>query len=137
MLLNLKHLWKFYFAQIIARWFTFIGFMCITIINIALYLAIVYGSNMHKNMTWIWGPVIILFFLCIFICHLFLGLFDEAVVGTLFSLAVDMDLNNGQPQFGPPDLHKGLAKVYGIGDQQPLMGPMTNNGYPMPQNAYP
>ena len=108
MLLNLKHLWKFYFAQTIAGWFTFIGYLVITIVNIGLYMAIVYASGMHNNMSSVIGPVIILLFISLFICHLFLGLFDEAVTGTLFSLAVDMDLNRGEPQYGPPDLHKGL-----------------------------
>lgn len=116
MLLNLKHLWKFYFAQVIARWFTFIGFLLITLVNVGLYLAIVYATNMHHRMSWIWGPCIVMFVFTLFICHLFLGLFDEAVVGTLFAMAVDMDLNNGHPKFGPPDLHKGLAKA-GLGSE--------------------
>jgi hypothetical protein len=29
-----------------------------------------------------------------------MGLFDEAIMATLLCLAVDMDLNDGEPKFG-------------------------------------
>jgi len=40
-----------------------------------------------------------------------LGLFDTAVVAMMTSLAIDMDCNNGSPQFGPPTFHDGVKKI--------------------------
>ena len=47
---------------------------------------------------------------------MFLGLFDEATLATLMSLAVDLDLNSdrndNQPKYGPPSFHKKMAKIF-------------------------
>ena len=110
MLINLKHLWKFYFARSIARMFTTMGFFFITAFTIGIYFALLYMFGTAYDMQSLIGPVILMLLMCIFICHLFLGLFDEAVMGTLMAVAVDMDLNGVQNcQYGPEGLHKGLA----------------------------
>ena len=40
-----------------------------------------------------------------------LGLFDDAIRATLMCLAIDMDLNNGSPQYGPPTFHEKLDAI--------------------------
>ena len=113
MLINLKHLWKFYFANTVAGMFTTMGFLFITTVTLGSYFALIYMFGIAYDMHSLIGPVILMAVMCAFICHLFLGLFDEAVMGTLMSVAVDMDLNGvTNCQYGPEGLHKGLAKVY-------------------------
>jgi len=45
------------------------------------------------------------------IACLFLGIFDDAVIGTLHCMALDMELNGGTPSYGPPEYHKQLAEI--------------------------
>lgn len=40
-----------------------------------------------------------------------LGLFDDAIRATLMCFAIDMDLNNGSPQYGPPTFHEKLEEI--------------------------
>ena len=40
------------------------------------------------------------------ICHIILGTYNHAITATLLCLAVDMDLNNSTPYFGPPKFHE-------------------------------
>jgi hypothetical protein len=44
----------------------------------------------------------------------FLGQFDEAVLSTLICFAVDSDLHDGEPKFGPKSYHEKLAAIYGF-----------------------
>jgi hypothetical protein len=39
-----------------------------------------------------------------------LGMFDSVVLGMLTCLSVDMDMNGGTPQRGPPTFHDGIKK---------------------------
>ena len=61
-----------------------------------------------------WGPIIMVGFVTYLAASLFLSLFEEAVMALLTSLCVDLDMNNGEPKFGPATFHDDyLAKVKG------------------------
>jgi hypothetical protein len=42
---------------------------------------------------------------------IFLGLFDTAVLCLMTCLAIDMDMNGGNPKFGPPTFHDSVGKI--------------------------
>jgi hypothetical protein len=42
---------------------------------------------------------------------LILGLFDEAIMATLHCLALDLDVNDGVPKWGPPTFHEKMKKI--------------------------
>ena len=115
-LLNLKHLIKFYFAQTIAAWFVFLGFLFICGVNIGVYYLIIWKSGALHQMSSSLVPMFMILFISLYMTKVFLGLFNEAVLGTLMSLAVDLDLN-GTPKHGPPDMHTRLAKIYEVEKQ--------------------
>jgi hypothetical protein len=59
-------------------------------------------------------PFAIEIVLTMFISYTFVGLLNSAILGTLVCLGVDIDLNNGTPQSGPPDLHRKLDEAFDI-----------------------
>lgn len=80
-------------------------------------------------------PSLIVFALVSFIVAcVFLGTFDEAVLSTLICFAVDTDLHDGTPKFGPKSYHEKLAAIYDFGGdgktygelEQPLNGNQQN-----------
>jgi len=59
------------------------------------------------------GPMVIVGIVTFFTASIFLGLFDTAVMALMTSLAVDLDVHDGEPKFGPPTFHEGVNKVKG------------------------
>lgn len=136
-ILNLKHLAKFVFAIQIAGMFVFMGVITITCVNTGLgYVLASYVIKDAADATSI-VPSLVAFALCsLIVAGVFLGTFDEAVLATLVCFAVDADLHDGQPKFGPPSYHQKLSAIYDFGDKsneysQPLMnGQGATAGYP-------
>jgi len=56
---------------------------------------------------------VVVFLITIVISNIFLGLFDEAVLATLHCMAMDMELNEGRPKYGPPNFHEKIKEVLG------------------------
>jgi len=111
-LLNLKHCAKFYFAIRIAGVFVFMGILAITAANTALgYVIMSYATKEIDQMESVMGPLIIIGAISFVIACIFLGLFDEAVLATIHCYAVDADLNDGTPAFGPVSYHEKLMKL--------------------------
>ena len=111
-LLNIKHLLKFGFANLIARVFMFIGKAGITAGNIFSLLFIM--STITKDTEEIsssMGPCLVVGFWTYFTASVFLGLFDDAVLAMMTSLAIDMDCNGPVPQHGPPTFHESVKKI--------------------------
>ena len=50
--------------------------------------------------------------LSLMVASVVMGQFDEAIIGTMMCVGIDMDLN-GRPIFGPPTFHQKIAEVYG------------------------
>lgn len=108
-LVNLKHLAKFYFAQTIGGFFVYIGVVFITLINTLIFWGLTkVGNTSEANPL---APVITIGILSFLVTMITLGLFDDAIRATLMCLAIDMDLNNGSPQYGPPTFHEKLDEI--------------------------
>lgn len=105
-LLNLKHGMKFAFANVIAKLFIFIGKVgivcgnCFTLVFIMDYI-----TKDSEEVKSIWGPVILVAFVTYLAASLFLSLFEEAVMALLTALCCDLDMNDGEPKFGPATFH--------------------------------
>lgn len=102
-LLNVKHIMKFSFANLIARVFIFLGKVGITVGNVFSLLFIM-KTIVKVETSSIFGPCIVVGLFTYFTATVFLGLFDTAVLSMMTSLAIDMDMN-GTPKFGPPTFH--------------------------------
>lgn len=110
-ILNLKHCVKFYFARNLAYWFIFMGYIFILVLQGITFALIAPALSIHDG---IWTGVIV-FLMSIFVCGVFLGLFDEAVAGTLQCMAIDAELNSGLTStysYGPPTFHQKMNEVF-------------------------
>lgn len=117
--LNIKHCWQFYTANYLAGGFIFFGTFMITLLNLGvffgLYTAGPFGKGNNNKAARMLAPIlyIIVLFISLIISKIFLGLFDEAVLSTLHCMAMDMELNEGRPKFGPPNFHIKLKEIFG------------------------
>lgn len=128
-ILNLKHLAKFIFALKIAGLFIFMGILTITCANAGVgYVLSTYLIKDAATTTSIIPSLISFAIVSFIVAIVFLGQFDEAVMATLVCFAVDSDLHDGVPKFGPKSYHDKLAAIYGQGHdydkvhQEPLTG---------------
>lgn len=115
-LLNLKHTAKFQFATVLANIFIFMGKLMIMCLNCAtLYLVMKYITKDVDSVSSVWNPIIIIAISSFVTATIFLGLFDEATIATITCMAIDQDLNEGTPKFGPPSFHTKMAAIYNDG----------------------
>lgn len=111
-ILNVKHMLKFSFANMIAKVFIFLGIIGITVVNcLSLLFIMKHVTHDMEQVHSVWGPVIVVGIVSFITASLFLGLFETTVMAMMTSLAVDMDLHNGTPAFGPPTFHDAVGKV--------------------------
>jgi len=110
-LLNIKHMLKFSFANIIAKVFILLGKVAITAGNIFSLIEIMKYRKDWEEVSSPAGPIILVGALTFMTASIFLGLFDTAVMALMTCLAIDMDLNDGAPKFGPPTFHDHMTKV--------------------------
>lgn len=111
-LLNVKHLLKFAFANFIAKIFTLLGKIGIVVGNLfSLYFIMKNITKDTKEVSSMMGPMVLVGVVSYFTASIFLGLFDTAVMSLMTSLAVDMDVHDGEPAWGPPTFHDGVSKV--------------------------
>lgn len=111
-LLNLKHMLKFTFANMIAKAFIFLGKVGITVGNcLSLLFIMEHITHDMDQINSIWGPVLIVGSISFITASLFLAMFDTTVMAMMTSLAVDMDLHGDTPRFGPPTFHTVLENV--------------------------
>ena len=111
-IINLKHLLQFYYANTLARLFVFMATLFIITLNSGLMYLFLRYHHIMDDPFWqvpVGINVIVTFFLCI----VFLGLFDDATMATLMCLAIDKDLHDGTPKYGPPTFHKKLDAIFG------------------------
>lgn len=109
-ILNLKHVVKFYFAQSLATWFVMMGYFFIIVLQCLVFFLVT--PNFHANDI---GAFAVVLVFSILVCGVFLGLFDEAVAGTLQCMAIDAELNSGLMStysFGPPSFHAKMNAVF-------------------------
>jgi len=109
-LLNLKHMLKFSFANMIAKVFILLGKVAITAINMfSLYEVMKYREDVEEVSS-LAAPMILVGTITFMNASIFLGLFDTAVMALMTCLAIDMDMN-GAPKFGPPTFHDATGKI--------------------------
>lgn len=111
-LLHVKHMLKFSFANFIAKVFTFIGKIAITVGNcFSLYFIMKNVTKDTEEVTSLIGPMVVVGLTTYISATIFLGMFDTAVMALMTCLAIDMDLHDGEPAFGPPTFHDSIGKV--------------------------
>jgi choline transporter-like protein 2/4/5 len=111
-LLNVKHMLKFGFANMIAKIFTLLGKVGIVVGNLfSLYAIMKYITKDTEEVSSLMGPMVIVGVVTFFTASIFLGLFDTAVMSLMTCLAVDLDVHDGTPAYGPQTFHDGVTKV--------------------------
>merc|ERR1719473_2496837 len=90
------------------------GILCITCANTGVgYLLTMYVIKDAETISNIVPSLISFGVVSLIVAIIFLGQFDEAVMSTLVCFAVDSDLHDGEPKFGPKSYHDKLSKIYG------------------------
>jgi hypothetical protein len=110
-LLYLKHLVKFYFASYVASGFIILGIVGVVAANCGfcwLLMSVAFKTDVH--MTSVWGPIATIGFVTFVVVCVFLGSFDDAVLATLMSLAVDIELNH-EVKHGSKSMHVKLKAL--------------------------
>lgn len=134
-ILNLKHMMKFYFVSVLAFGFTVLGILTIVGLNTGtFYLIVRYGTKNYDQMGTLWAPISIVVIASLITATLFLGIFDEAISGTIMCLAVDLELNNGESKFGPPSFHEKLDAIFET-HKHSATNPEFNHGKKIKGNA--
>lgn len=108
-LLNLKHCFKFYFAQDIGSFFVTLGVFFITVLNTIIFYGLTKIDNPEKV-----NPVpeiLVVFVLSFIMSVIMLGLFDDAVRAILMCYSIDCELNGGVPKYGPPNFQRMLKEI--------------------------
>lgn len=96
-LLNIKHILKFSFANMIAKVFILLGKVAITAGNmVSLYNIMKYRNDLEEVSSLL-APMVLVGVISFMTASIFLGLFDTAVMALMTCLAIDMDMNDGSP----------------------------------------
>lgn len=114
-LLNLKHCFKFYFAQDIGGFFVTMGIFFITVLNTIIFYGLtkidqpdLLNGEVRANP----APYVLFVFILSFILSvIMLGLFDDAVRAILMCYSIDCELNGGVPKYGPPNFQRMLKEI--------------------------
>ena len=117
-MLQLRHMLKFSFAQLIAKIFILLGKVSITAGNMVscYYIMKLVFNDLDSPdrpvtedppVTQAMGSLIIVGIFSFMVASIFLGLLDTAVLSLLTCVAIDMDNNGGYPLNGPPTFHDG------------------------------
>jgi len=109
-MVNLQHCAKFYFAQDVGKFFVNMGILTVTAANTGIFYLLAQTVTYPDGITFI-GPLAFVAVASYAIGALILGLFDEAIMATLHCLALDMDVNGGNPKWGPPSFHEKMDAI--------------------------
>jgi hypothetical protein len=103
---------QFYYANGLAAMFILMGKLMITCLNVAsCFLIMRYATNKGED-NGLAAPLSVVAILSFLTATIFLGQFDEATNATIHCLAVDLDLHDGVPKYGPPSFHEKLKHIY-------------------------
>merc|ERR1712216_464403 len=124
----------------IGRFFIGMGILSITLGSTLFFYGLAQINN-TANLDYI-GPTIFVVIFNWLICYITLGLFNDAIIASLMCLAIDMDLNNGQPQHGNKKFHDRFEEIYDakfvnnfndqLNQNEPLMEQGQQPGYAQP-----
>lgn len=102
----------FTFANLIAKVFILLGKVALTVVNCFMLVFIMkYITDVADHIDNVWPPIGVTALISFLCASLFLGIFENAVLALMTCLAVDMDLHDGVPQYGPATFHDGMAKI--------------------------
>jgi hypothetical protein len=105
-LLNVKHCLKFGWANFLANMFIVLGKVGIVVLNcFSCYMIMKYVTKDLQEISSPASPIAIVAIVTYVSASIFLGLFDEAVLSMMTCLAIDTDLNDGVPIYGPKTFH--------------------------------
>jgi len=112
-LLNIKHLAKFTFAKMIAIVFILLGKLSIVAVNVFTFdlLCTHVTPQVRDEVGSLLPAMVVVGLITYFITNIFLGMFSTVVGSLLVSLAIDLDMNNGKPRFGPPTFHDKASEI--------------------------
>jgi len=111
-LLNVKYMLDFTFANWIAKVFILLGKVALVLLNcFTLVFIMKQCTGVADAIHSIWGPVAVSGLITFITASLFLGIFENAVLALMTCLAVDMDLHDGEPKYGPATFHDSIQKV--------------------------
>ena len=111
-LLNLKHVLKFAWANMLAAIFVFIGKIGLVVLNcFSLYMIMKHVTHDLTEISSLVGPMVIVAVITYLAATVILGLFDEVVLALMTCLAIDSDLNK-DPKHGPPTFHDKVLNIY-------------------------
>ena len=105
LMLNLKHCAKFSFANFLAKIFIYLGKIGLCVGNVFSLLFIMKLRGDNEEVSSNFGPIVVIAVASYLTASIFLGMFDTSVMAILTCLAVDMDLHDGDPMYGPPTFH--------------------------------
>ena len=115
-LINLKHLMEFYFADVLAGMFVFIGVLLIVGLNMgSCFLIMRYGLKNSDKLGSIWVPLALIGVTTLITAELFIGFFHQALKATLMSMAIDIELH-GKATRGSPSFHEKMERINGKSD---------------------
>ena len=111
-LLNLKHVLKFAWANLLANIFVFLGKLGLVVFNcFSLYMIMKYVTHDLEEISSLAAPMGIVAVITYLAATVILGLFDEVVLALMTCLAIDSDLNK-EPKHGPPTFHDKVLNIY-------------------------
>ena len=117
-MINIKYCPKYFMAKQTLEFINTLGKFAYPIINMWIFYAIIQlkeDTFTYSEMIW---PMIVVGMFTYYVCTIFLDLYNEIMLALLLSLAIDMDLNNEVPKFGPTHIHNKLEYVYNFHQKQ-------------------
>ena len=117
-LISLKYCQKNYLTIHIIQFASIIAKLTISIVNSWVF----YLMLLMKKEVFILGdiivPILIIAIVSYCICELFFGLYDKIILVLLLSIAIDKDMNKGQPKYGSKFVKNGMKEIYKFHDDQ-------------------
>lgn len=93
-LCDLKYMAEFFFARDLGKFFIIIAKLSVVSLSLLAYWGFMAACGFKIIPWFLW---IFTGFFCLLIVYITLGLFMDAIISSLMCMAVDSDLNNGNP----------------------------------------
>jgi hypothetical protein len=126
MLLHIKHLGEFGWTQFFASMFILIGKVACISANVILYYFVLHGlivdtTKVQSRME----PAVVVGAMTYIMVTIFLGMFDTSANTMMTCFAIDTDVNNGKPIYGPKTFYDNVAKIREAAENDPRFGNKT------------
>lgn len=126
MILKLKHLGEFGWTQFFASMFILIGKVACISCNVVLYYFVLHDlmvdTKMVKSRL---EPAVIVGLMTYIMVSIFLGMFDTSANTMMTCYAIDNDVNNNNPRYGPKTFYDNVSKIKAAAANDPRFGKQT------------